>query len=152
VASQLASGPGWEDHLLGDRRQLSKWAPRVAQLAEDASREEVFAALWANVVEAALAAAPDRMLFLGHHRLVDHTDEALDAVAGHFGLRESWDFKAAVSELTYYAKSKNPAERFEPGGRHSRPPLPARTLERVLEIAGDVQQRLDARALSPASL
>jgi hypothetical protein len=70
--------------------------------------------------------------------------ETVGRVAAHLGL----DFTAArasESELRYYAKSTDPGEPFDPAGRHARPALPEGDAARVLEVVGDLPERLAAR-------
>jgi hypothetical protein len=147
VASQLHEGSPWVDALVGREPDVGDWADKFAGLPPGASRAELCAAMWASVVSAVLAAAVEsgsRLLFVSHDDLVDRPEETLALVADHLGLGGPWRPRA-VAELTYYAKSSNPAEKFDPGGRHARPALPDGCRERVLEIAGDLPDRLRAR-------
>ena len=68
----------------------------------------------------------------------------------HIGLDESMAATAIRSELQYYAKADNPAERFDPGGRHARPPVAPDELERVMNIVGDVPGTLAERCSTGA--
>ena len=82
------------------------------------------------------------MLFVGYADLVGRPVEVLEAVSTHLGLSGSWNRDTARSELGYYAKSRDPAEEFDPDGRHARPPLPSRMAEQVETIVGDVAGRM----------
>jgi hypothetical protein len=142
VASQLADEPAWGRQLASDRLTIERWAPQVAALSPDASKAEVYAAIWASLVSAVLDAPRSRVLFVGYADLAGRPIEVLEAVATHFGLTGSWNRATARSELGYYAKSRDPAEKFDPQGRHARDPLPPDTAERVETIVGDVAGKL----------
>jgi hypothetical protein len=146
VASQLHEGPPWADALVRGEPEVGDWADKVAALPAGASRAELCAAMWASIVSAVLAATESgsSLLFVSHDDLIDRPEQTLDLVADHLGLAGPWR-PGTVAELTYYAKSSNPAERFDPGGHHARPALSAECRQRVLEIAGDLPDRLRAR-------
>ena len=150
VASEVYGAPAWLEWMVGDHRGMASWAPRLAELPESASPEEVCAGVWAAGIEAALALPPERTLFVSYADLVARTAEVLDAIAVHIGIAESWDPAAALSELDYYSKAGQP-DRFDPAKRHARPPLPAQVLGRVADIVGDVADRLRERSLAYGS-
>ncbi|MGH9028069.1 MAG: hypothetical protein ACRDV4_00405 [Acidimicrobiales bacterium] len=145
VASEIHSPPGWFDWMSGDRGWLAAWAPYVARLPSSASPEEIYGAVWASVVEAALALPTKRALFVSYADLVTRPSEALGAIASHIGAA-SWDCTGALSELSYYSKSASP-DRFDPAKRHARPPLGGGALELVRDIVGDLPGRLCERDL-----
>ncbi len=154
VASEMHSPTGWFDWLSGDRSWMAGWAPHVAKLPESASKEEVYAAMWASEVEAALAFPPERTLFVAYADLVERPGDVLELVADHVGLGDTWNGAGALSEMKFYAKSRNPVDTFDPAGRHARPALPEDVLEKVMHAAGDVAEKLDerCRAQSQASV
>ena len=145
VASEMHSPTGWFDWLSGDRTWMSGWAPHLAKLSEAASKEEVYAGMWASEVEAALALPPERTLFIAYADIVARPAEVLDMVTDHIGLDGSWNRTGAVSEIKYYAKAGNPVDAFDPTGRHARAALPEDVLEQVMQVIGDVADRLDER-------
>jgi hypothetical protein len=145
VASEMHSPTGWFDWLSGDRSWMKGWAPSVAKLPESASKEEVYAGMWASEVEAALTLPPERTLFVAYADIVARPAEVLEAVTDHIGLDESWNRTGALSERKYYAKSPNPVDAFDPTGRHARPALPEDVLEQVMQVVGDVADRLHER-------
>ena len=142
VASQLADEPAWGRELADDRSTIERWAPRVGALSPDPTKAEVYAAIWASLVSAALDAPTSRVLFVGYADLVGRPVEVLEAVSTHLGLSGSWNRATARSELDYYAKSRNPAEKFDPEGQHARLPLPSAMAEQVETIVGDVAGRI----------
>jgi hypothetical protein len=145
VASELHGRPSWIKSVAAEVASGESRTTRVRELGSDASDAEIFAAMWASIVEACLALPTERTLFLGYEQLAKQPGESLRLLTNHIGLADSWNPASAESESRYYSKSRNPVEEFEPTTRHARPALPPETVERVHEIVGDLPDRLAER-------
>jgi hypothetical protein len=146
IASELHEAPGWVDWITTIASAMPGWPATVSADPETpAPLEERLAATWAAEVAAVLA-LPQPVCFVEHADLVARPADVLERIAAHVGLEASWSRERARSELNFYAKSSNPAETFDPSGRHAREPLAADVEHRIRTIVGDLPTTLAERS------
>ncbi len=147
VASNVARPPGFvatmERDLSDGAGAVAGWLPGTdADLLADPVLR--YAELWRACGVAALDLLPDALV-VAYDDLMADPPRTLERVVAHLGLA-NFPIDIALRQRDYYAKAGGPTARYEPEGRHARPPLPPETAASVSAITADVEARLRARA------
>lgn len=140
VQSLLDTHPGWAPRLREPASSLRRWVPWLEHLDPPFTAATIYAAIWASGVKAALDLDPAQVLLVDYERLCAEPVDVLASLVAHLNL--DLDLGPAIAELGQYSKANSDGVPYDPSGQHQHPPLSDRTSAHVLDIVGDLPDRL----------
>lgn len=154
VASLLFEPPGWFGLLHRERAVQARFFPSVGEVPAriSLSPHQLYAHAFRSTAEAVFELPRASWLAIEYQALVQRPDVMLRRALGHLGHRVSEEQLQRMSAtLAIYSKGATRSVRFEPNGKHQRPPLSNDQAAEVLAIAGDAWQKLRAYASAAPS-
>ncbi|MEM7095142.1 MAG: sulfotransferase [Actinomycetota bacterium] len=143
VESSLHGPPGWGSRLHEPPALLHRWVPWLQRVDPPYTAATVFAGVWASGVNAALELPSDRVFIVDHAELTAAPGETLERLSRHARLDFSID--DALGELNRYSKAQDDSTEYDPDERHAHPSLTEATRRHVLDVVGELPDRLAAR-------